>query len=328
MVARVTDAETLAMVRQTARDVFTDVPTARQLADLGWFGLFTPEHLGGSGWRPIAACVIAEEAGEAYSPVSWAQSALAAGALGLSATSVLLDGVLSGETTASFCTGRISFGAVPTPRVSGFFPFSAGLPAQLMVVTDEEGSVGAVVHEDEKVALDEQSGCLDTTRRFHALRLNDADAAPIDGSPLAWLTTTAQLLSCADTVGALRRAIVAVTNHLLERQAFGSSLASFQVIQHRLVDLEVLHASAQALVQRAAVAIEGRHNASLVDAAHVFLSSRAVPALEDCVQLAGGMGFTWEFPVHHALRRALTNSSSTRTPRASSNRLALSRGWS
>jgi alkylation response protein AidB-like acyl-CoA dehydrogenase len=197
-----------------------------------------------------------------------------------------------------------------------------------MVVTDEEGSVGAVVHEDEKVALDEQSGCLDTTRRFHALRLNDADAAPIDGSPLAWLTTTAQLLSCADTVGALRRAIVAVTNHLLERQAFGSSLASFQVIQHRLVDLEVLHASAQALVQRAAVAIEGRHNASLVDAAHVFLSSRAVPALEDCVQLAGGMGFTWEFPVHHALRRALTNSSSTRTPRASSNRLALSRGWS
>jgi alkylation response protein AidB-like acyl-CoA dehydrogenase len=57
------------------------------------------------------------------------------------------------------------------------------------------------------------------------------------------------------------------------------------------------------------------------------LSARAVPALEDCVQLAGGMGFTWEFPIHHALRRALTNCVAIRTARLSTNRLARSRAW-
>ncbi len=321
------DAETLAMVRRTAHDVFADVPTARQLADLGWYGLFTPEHLGGSGWRPIEACAIAEEAGAAYSPSSWAEIALAASALAVSPVDGHLDAVLSGEAAASFCTGRLALGDSATPRASGVFPFSAGLPAQVLVVSDEDGSIGATVHGDEGVTLDPQSGCLDTTRILHCLGLHDADAAPIDGGELGWLTTTAQMLSCADTVGALRCAIAAVTNHLLERQAFGSSLASFQVIQHRLVDLEVLHASAQALVYRAAEAVEEKGDASLVDAAHVFLGTRAVPAFEDCVQLAGGMGFTWEFPVHHALRRALTNASTVRTLRGSSDRLALSRGW-
>jgi hypothetical protein len=45
----VTDAETLAMVRQTARDVFAGEPTARQLADLGWHGLLTPEAVAENG---------------------------------------------------------------------------------------------------------------------------------------------------------------------------------------------------------------------------------------------------------------------------------------
>lgn len=322
------DAETLAMVRQTAHDVFKDVPTAGQLADLGWYGLFTPEHLGGSGWRPREACAIAEEAGAAYNPGSWVEIALAASALAVSPESGFLDAVLSGETSASFCTGRIALGGGTPPRVSGTFPFSAGLPAQVIVVTDENGSVGAAVHGHDGVTLNQQDGCLDTTRSFHCLRLHEADAVPIDAGELGWLTTTAQLLSCADTIGALRRAIAAVTDHLLERQAFGSSLASFQVIQHRLVDLEVLHASAQALVQRAAEAVEEKSDTSLVDAAHVFVASRAVPALEDCIQLSGGMGFTWEFPVHHTLRRALTNGSMMRTRRTSNDRLALARGWS
>ncbi len=200
----VSDAETLAMVRQTAHDVFTDAPTPGQLADLGWYGLFTPEHLGGSGWRPREACIIAEEAGAAYSAGSWVEIALAASALAVSPESGLLDAVLSGETSASFCTGRITLGAGPGPRVSGAFPFSAGLPAQVIVVTDEDGSVGATVHGHEGVTLDEQKGCLDTTRSFHCLRLRDADAAPIDASELGWLTTTAQLLSCADTIGAMQ----------------------------------------------------------------------------------------------------------------------------
>jgi alkylation response protein AidB-like acyl-CoA dehydrogenase len=327
MVEKVTDAETLAMVRHTARDVFAGDPTDRQLADLGWHGLLTPEAKGGSGWRPIEACVIAEEAGAAYSSSAWAENAVAASALSaVSHDSDPVERVLAGETSASFCTGRMTLDTAVS-RTSGAFPFSAGLPAQILLVADAEGDVGAVVDGDEGVAVEEQADCLDTTRSFHCLRLSDADATPLERHQLGWLTATVQLLSCADTVGTLGRAIEVVTAHLVERQAFGSSLASLQVIQHRLVDLTILHTSAHALVSRAAEAIEQRTGGSLVDAAHVYLSGRAVPALEDCVQLSGGMGFTWEFPVHHALRRALTNRAAIRTVRLSGNRLARSRGW-
>jgi alkylation response protein AidB-like acyl-CoA dehydrogenase len=327
MVGKVTDSETLALVRQTAHDVFAGDPTVQQLADLGWHGLFTPEDRGGSGWRPIEACAIAEEAGAAYSPSSWAESAVAASALcALPHVSDQVDTVLTGETSATFCTGRITLDATVS-RVSGILPFSAGLPAQILVVADEEGGVGAVLEGSDGVALEKQSDCLDTTRSLHCLRLSNAGAAPLETDQLGWLTATAQLLSCADTVGALGRAIEVVTDHLVERQAFGAPLASLQVIQHRLVDLTILHTSAQALVFRAANAIEQKTSVSLVDAAHVYLSARAVPALEDCVQLAGGMGFTWEFPIHHALRRALTNCVAIRTARLSTNRLARSRAW-
>jgi alkylation response protein AidB-like acyl-CoA dehydrogenase len=329
MVREVTDSDTLAMVRQTSRDVFTGVPTSRTMSDLGWYGLFTPEDVGGSGWRPVEACAVAEQAGAAYSPSSWAESAIAACALSaLSSTRHLVDSVLCGQTTATFSTGRMTIGTSSVPRVSGVFPFSPGLPAGVLIVVSEDGTVGAAVEGNAGVSIEEQTDSLDTTRSFHCLRLHDAEAVPIEPGQLAWLTTTAQMLSCADTVGALGKAIEVVTTHLVERQAFGSPLASFQVIQHRLVDLSILHASAQALVYRAAEAIEQKSDGSLVDATHVFLSARAIPALEDCIQLAGGMGFTWEFPIHHALRRVLTNCTTIRTPRRSSDRLATSRGWS
>jgi alkylation response protein AidB-like acyl-CoA dehydrogenase len=271
--------------------------------------------------------VVAEEAGAAYSPHPWAESALAASALStLPPFTERLDAVLAGELSATFCTGEIHLDPDGS-RASGVFPFSAGLPAQILVVATRDGDAVGVVEGDEGVTLDEQADSLDSTRDFRCLRLSAARVGPFTTAHLGWLTATAQLLSCADTVGTLGRAIDIVTTHLVERKAFGSPLASQPVIQHRLVDLSILHASARALVFRAAETIEQMAGASLVDAAHVYLSARAVPALEDCVQLSGGMGFTWEFPIHHALRRALTNSAAIRTARISSDRLAASRGW-
>jgi hypothetical protein len=51
MVKKVTDSETLAMVRQTSHDDLKDDPTARTMTDLSWYGLLTPENLGRNGWR-------------------------------------------------------------------------------------------------------------------------------------------------------------------------------------------------------------------------------------------------------------------------------------
>ena len=218
----------------------------------------------------------------------------------------------------------MALGGGTTPRVSGTFPFSAGLPAQVIVVTDENGSVGAAVRGHEGVTLDQQDACLDTTRSFHCLRLHEADAVPIDVGELGWLTTTAQLLSCADTIGALRRAIEPSRDHLLERQAFGSSLASFQVIQHRLVDLEVLHASAQALVQRAAGAVEEKSDPPWSTPRTSSLPVVPFPHSKIASNFPAAWALRGSSPSITRLRRALTNGSMMRTRRASSDRLALS----
>jgi alkylation response protein AidB-like acyl-CoA dehydrogenase len=149
---------------------------------------------------------------------------------------------------------------------------------------------------------------LDTTRDHISVQVDRRPASLSLHDPTRARDALA-LLATADTVGALAATVELVTGHLVERTAFGRPLASFQVLQHRLADLEMLVSSARALVERAARALadDSPARARLVAAAHQHLATRAVAALDDCIQLSGGIGFTWEWPVHLSMRRAVGN---------------------
>ena len=91
-----------------------------------------------------------------------------------------------------------------------------------------------------------------------------------------------------------------------ERRQFGRPVGGFQAIKHRLADLYVEVESARAAARYAAVtAAEGdpdRRVAARI--AQAYCSEVAVKAAEECVQLHGGIGMTWEHPAHLYLKRA------------------------
>ena len=296
------------------------------MADLGWLGLLTPPEHGGSGWNVVEACILAEEAGRALSPIDWSGGVLAAAALASTpSTAASAAAVVAGESQGLFVTGGLKDeGGIVRPLRDWVLGAPDDATSLIVVASEDNGLLGCFTESARQVAPDPRP--FDTTRPTQRIDLDGRSAQLLDPEQLPSFVGVALLISCADTLGALGRAIDTVTDHLKNREAFGAPLASFQVLQHRLVDLDLLLVSAQALVVEAAVAAAARTPDAirLIDAAHVYVHGRAVAALDDCIQLAGGIGFTWEFPLHHCLRRALMNSGAIRPGTASRKRLAAS----
>jgi alkylation response protein AidB-like acyl-CoA dehydrogenase len=318
------------LLRGTAQEVFAAEPAIDDIAQLGWLGLLTAEDAGGEGWFPYEAALIAMEGGRAGTASTWFMTSLAAGFLSRipdsqRETGALLSGERAGAfasapqitATAGTVTGTVS--RVLSERAPGLVVL-AGPPALGLIATTTE---------QEGVALEPNGATLETERHLFHLTLDGASARSIDQQVDAPLALVARVLLCADTVGAVGQAVRIVTEYLVQREAFRAPIASFQVVQHRLVDLALFHSAGEALVLSAADALSlGAPRAErLVIAAHSYLETRAVQAVDDCIQLAGGIGFTWEFPVHHLLRRVSTNATLLGSARASRYRLATLRGW-
>jgi alkylation response protein AidB-like acyl-CoA dehydrogenase len=124
--------------------------------------------------------------------------------------------------------------------------------------------------------------------------------------------------------------VARLTAYLRDRIAFGVPIASFQAVQHRLVELLVFEVKARAAVMkaaRAAVAGDVQRTVALSTVAHAFVAAKATAAVDECMQLSGGIGFTWEYPLHHELRRVFTNAQVLGNARSSRALLAEVLGW-
>jgi alkylation response protein AidB-like acyl-CoA dehydrogenase len=116
------------------------------------------------------------------------------------------------------------------------------------------------------------------------------------------LRTTARLLACV-SVGATEALLSSATEFLTLREQFGRPLGSFQALQHKMADVFIDLEHTRSLV-RAASAKPGEHGV-LLAMAKVASDRLAVGAAETSLQVHGGLGFTWELPVHHHLKEAL-----------------------
>ena len=113
----------------------------------------------------------------------------------------------------------------------------------------------------------------------------------------------------ADCVGGARAIAEQTVGYLKERQQFGRPLASFQALKHRVANLYVAVVEAeQALEHAVDAAACNTDSASMWAAlAKAAASDAYFFVAADCVQLHGGVGFTWEFDCHIFLKRALLN---------------------
>ncbi|WP_256640480.1 acyl-CoA dehydrogenase family protein [Streptomyces murinus] len=123
-------------------------------------------------------------------------------------------------------------------------------------------------------------------------RPNAADLLAVD--PLAALLTAAEQLGSAVRLSEL------AVQHARTREQFGRPIGAFQAVQHLCADLLVRAETARAAVYAAAVTGDPGD----IAAARLLADEAAVRGARDCLQVHGGMGFTWEADVHLHLKRA------------------------
>jgi len=117
----------------------------------------------------------------------------------------------------------------------------------------------------------------------------------------------ATALLCADAIGAMKSANDATLEYMKTRKQFGVSIASFQVLQHRMVEMYIVCEQARSMAIMAASKVDAGGDAvdrsRAVSMAKVKIADAARQISQESVQLHGGMGMTEELKVSHTFRR-------------------------
>jgi alkylation response protein AidB-like acyl-CoA dehydrogenase len=314
----------LDLLRVAARDFLAGHATrdsVKELAAMDWTGLLVDEKLGGSGWRPVEATVIAEELGRAQSSAQWLGCVIAAAALSGAPAETRdrwLPAMLDGSGTAGV---TLSGDVVRVAR---------GDAIDILIALGRNGIHAIEMSDALPRQLDDE--LLDVSRPVWRVDVSQAESVLIGGPErVDELLALARVLLSADSLGALSATFERLVSYLKERIAFGVPIASFQAVQHRLVDLLVFEAKARAAIMKAARALaadeESNDVVALSAVAHAFVAAKTAAAVDECMQLSGGIGFTWEYPLHYELRRVFTNGYLLGTARSSRALLAERADW-
>jgi alkylation response protein AidB-like acyl-CoA dehydrogenase len=191
----------------------------------------------------------------------------------------------------------------------------AGAQADLFLVTAraEDGLRQFLIRTDTVGVTVHPQRCVDLVKRYARVEFDgvgvDESESVGSGARTPGLidrqSQVAMVLQCAETVGILDAVLALTVDWTRDRYSFGRPLGSYQAIKHRLADMTMwLHACrgvTAAAVER--VAARASDAALWVSAAQSYLGEHAGPLVQDCVQLHGGIGVTWEHDLHLFLRR-------------------------
>ncbi len=338
-------AEVLA--RTESAQTYDDALWQAVAADLGLAGLLIPERDGGAGAGYREAAAAAEALGAFVAPVPYLGSAVVATAALLAAGSAeaarLLPKLAGGSLTVALavpvataprsgfpgsvrlCGPRPGDAAAGTSRLRGEVRGVAdALPASLLLVPADGVPQGLyLVDMAAGGAAKAPVTSLDMTRQLCDLSFDDAQGTLLASGDAATRTVQAALAAgaavlAAEQVGLAERCLDMTVAYLKERKQFARPVGSFQALKHRLADVWVEVAQARAASRYAAACLtSGDRDAPVAVAlAKAYCSQVAVRAAQECVQLHGGIGFTWEHPAHLYLKRAKADSIAFGTPDA------------
>jgi alkylation response protein AidB-like acyl-CoA dehydrogenase len=288
-------------------------------AELGVAGLLVPESLGGAGAGAREAAVVMEEIGRAVAPVPFLSSAVLA--------TVALLGAGDTETVSALARGEVTAALVvplstaPGDVVAGVTGGAEGLSGSVgsvagaadadVLVVPVAGPDGLELHTVARTAAGVRVSpvlALDMTRPLAAVSFSGAASTPVGpaAAAVAESLRTAAALLASEQLGVAQWCFDTTLAYVKQRKQFGRAIGSYQAVKHRLADLWFEIGAATAAARYAADACaRGDDDAPTAAAiAQAYCSGVAVHAAEECVQLHGGIGMTWEYPAHLYLKRA------------------------
>jgi alkylation response protein AidB-like acyl-CoA dehydrogenase len=316
----------------------------RRAADLGWTSLLVPEDLGGgsvSGDGVADLALVAELVGRtvAPGPLHPVSTVLVALAEAPENHAELIDALISGVTVASWAVYEPGHSWSPlqptvtaTPTGSGYRidgakdRVEAGADsAVLLVVAECEGAVRQfLVPTDAAGVRVESQRSIDLVKRYARVSFDavQVDTNAIVGTQeqtpgiIARQSQIAQILQCAEVVGILDTVLAFTIQWAFDRHSFGRPLASYQALKHRYADLKIWFEACRATTASAVAEVAARSPGAelAVSVAKSYVGEHAPGMLQDCVQLHGGIGVTWEHDLHLFLRRATLYRSMFGTP--------------
>ena len=314
-------------------------------AELGWTSLMVPESLGGGSisGRPIVdLTIVADEMGRGVTPGPFMPTNVVADTLGRSGSpdqQALLEAVMAGEVVLAwaFCepggdwtADHVAAEAVPAN--SGYVlagtktAVEAGAQAHHLLVTAQspDGLAQFLVPSDAEGLTVTPHESLDLGRRFAEVRLDGVAVGPdaLVGAPGAAAEADVErqrqvmvVLQCADNAGSAARVLEFTVEYAFDRYSFGRPLASYQALKHRFADMKMWSEASQAVVDGAADALaDGTGEERMVSVAKSYVGDHSVELMQDCVQMHGGIGVTYEHDLHLYLRRATVNRGLFGTP--------------
>jgi alkylation response protein AidB-like acyl-CoA dehydrogenase len=262
-----------------------------------------------------------EEVGRTVAPVPFLSSAvLATVALLRAGETETLAALANGAATAALV---MPLSTAPGAPVTGISVGANGLTGQVstvagageadVLVVPAAGPDGLELHTVSRTAGGVEVLpvlALDMTRplanvRFSGAASSRVDTGSADEAVWAALETGAALLA-SEQLGMAQWCFDTTLAYVKGRKQFGRVIGSYQAIKHRLADLWLEVGSAATAARYAAdTCARGDEDATIAAAiAQAYCGDVAVHAAEECVQLHGGIGMTWEYPAHLYLKRA------------------------
>ena len=297
----------------------------QRIVDLEWTGLLVPQKCGGLGLGIIDAVVVQEEMGRAVFPGPYFSSAivatLAARALGLDDR---LAALAAGTERGTVALDEAGHGD-PVERVrvrasgrgsrhhlDGVKPIvmdGASADWVLVPARTRDGLQTFLV--ENAGALARPAPSLDITRKFARFDFEGTRALlvgpPGDHASL-WsrIADDAAVLIAAELIGVSEAANALALAYAQDREVFGKPLSKFQVTRHKAVDMlreiEIARVATYYAAWASEVDAPDREIAAAMAKAQAATAANYVTA--ECIQIHGGVGYTWENDAHIFLRRA------------------------
>jgi len=321
------DMSSLEQVHKNMNDDGSDYDTAlwEAMGENGWQGTAIPEEFGGAGLSYYELAVLAEEMGTSLACVPFSSSIyLCAEAILRAGTQAqkekYLPGLASGETIGTLAfteqSGRLDIGGIEASvsggKLSGTkMPVADAAVADICVVAAKSGGGVSLYIVDLKKADVSPLKGMDLTRPMASVSFNGTDAELLGEDGKGWdvlqsVLDAAAVMFAFEQVGGASKAIQVGKEYICERYAFGRPLGSFQALKHRLADcfLKAEMARSNAYFSIWALASGSDELPAAACYARVAATDAYEFCSQECIQVHGGIGFTWQAHPHLFLKRA------------------------
>ena len=199
-------------------------------------------------------------------------------------------------------------------------PIEGAATAQHFLVTarTDGGLIQVLVPSSTEGVVVAPMQSVDLTRRFSVVTFEGA-RVPVEavvGQPgharqdVEEQLQFALVIGCAESVGAMERAFDMTVEWAFDRYSFGRPLASYQELKHRFADMKTWLEASHALADAAARAVQddSADADELASAAKAYIGNYGPELCQECVQMHGGIGVTFEHDMHLFLRRVTLDS--------------------